>query len=714
MSQRHNISALNFFCVCLILVGSAFSQELTVRTSHFESSPQLSSSVISHQLLNPPLRGSATIRFSPDGRFLLLQDDAGLFILTREPLGVLRYIDAPDAYPARFSNDSETVSLLSNEFVLATWRLPDGKNIARRELRPPYGCLNAELAPGAQWIACLSPAMILDFYKSADLSLAFSQHVGILPNSGSPVPVRLNFQSAFSEPFGFTLSDSLNRLANRKVFRFPAVFSPDGSFVLLRTEQAPIRLSLPGFQKSNLPDLLHKQASGILSVFSADRVLLADKKPSSPLSLVSLTTGESIAALPPSLTSQGISSNPRYALVSKYDAVSTALFDLQEYKLLDLPPNLDVDIFADTLALFTSDGVLQFYHLGESQPFLRKRLPLNDLPRLRSALVDPSLSTLAVSHKDAGAIFDLTTGNRLASLPKFDGASFASPSSAFLIDSRDGSEPHSVSSWTTAKTADAAAFLRQWTSTSGSRLFPGSASFLEYSFLDAHPNRRFNIGVNLKLRGLDPSSGRELWKHSYGMDAPVPFDDPQGDRLVIGWPANSGSAYGIAKHFPSAKKAYKTQKAQDVDSFFEILDAAKGTTIGGVLVRFGSGPANFDSAFSCGNALFVTKDLYRVALFDLQTGLLVTRVRGQHPAASAEAKVFVVDEAGKLTFFDLASGAKLGDFKFPDNIAYTHFSEHGDRLLVLTSHQESYILDVKKTLLSFSPPATSAPEQPSE
>jgi len=691
---------LVLFVLCLhvvVPVCSVAAQELTRRPLHAEPSPQVPSEVINHQLLTPPFRGSAMLRFSPNGRFLVLQDHAGLFVLSREPLGILLYIDAPDAYPARFSNDSRTVSLLSYELVLATWQLSDGKNLARREWAAPEGCLQAELVPGAAWLACLTPQFTLDFYKTDDLTRAFSQHVGSFPSEPGLVPIPLGIESAFSRPFGFSLAGSFARAANRRLFRLPAVFPPDGSYFVLRPDND--RYDLPTFRKSGLSGQLRKLALTWLAILPQNRVLVANNKQPFSASIVSLASGEMLAPVQFTSAFLALATNPRYALLANAESAGVALFDLEQGRLLNLPPNLDADIFGDTVALFTAEGGLQFYHLGEPHPFLSRRLPLNDLPRLRAALVDSSLSTLAISANQDAAIFDLTNGKRLAAVRDVDGFAYDTPQSAFLIHPRRLTDPASVMAWNSASTAPG--IISKWTASNKVfELRPGEKAFLEYSFLG--PGARppefvdLTLGAGFELRGLDPASGRELWKRTFAHGSPVPFDDPQGSRLVLGWEANTESARRIAKSFPDSQAAYKNQKPKDVDSFFEVLDAVTGNSLAGVLVQFGTGPSSFDSAFSCGTALFLIKDQYRIALFDLQTGSLVARLHGKHPSASAAAKLFVTDEKAKVTFYDLTTGTRLGDRKFPDDIAYTRFSETGDRLFVLTAHQEAFVLDVKR------------------
>ena len=62
--------------------------------------------VLSKTKLDPPLRGDINyLRFSPDGRYILSQDDSGIDLVTREPLAHFLHIDAPEARPAQFTPD---------------------------------------------------------------------------------------------------------------------------------------------------------------------------------------------------------------------------------------------------------------------------------------------------------------------------------------------------------------------------------------------------------------------------------------------------------------------------------------------------------------------------------------------------------------------------------------------------------------------------------
>jgi hypothetical protein len=99
-------------------------QELKHRTTGPLASVQAPAAldVVSHQKLAPPLLGNAFLRFSPDGSRLLLQNGNGLFVLSRSPLQILMYADIGEAYQAKFSGDSGSLSVLGRGLLLTTWQ----------------------------------------------------------------------------------------------------------------------------------------------------------------------------------------------------------------------------------------------------------------------------------------------------------------------------------------------------------------------------------------------------------------------------------------------------------------------------------------------------------------------------------------------------------------------------------------------------------------
>ncbi len=115
-------------------------------------------------------------------------------------------------------------------------------------------------------------------------------------------------------------------------------------------------------------------------------------------------------------------------------------------------------------------------------------------------------------------------------------------------------------------------------------------------------------------------------------------------------------------------------------------------------MQSGAGPEHFSSAFSAGDALIVVKDGTRIMVVALGSGEERARLFGSCPAASAEDNLLALCDGGLLMLRDLKTGEKRGEESFPDDVVYTHFSADGKRLLVLSAHQEIFILDVGEML----------------
>jgi hypothetical protein len=131
------------------------------------------------------------------------------------------------------------------------------------------------------------------------------------------------------------------------------------------------------------------------------------------------------------------------------------------------------------------------------------------------------------------------------------------------------------------------------------------------------------------------------------------------------------------------------------DTFFEVLDSMSGQTLGGVLVRTGSGPMSFDSVAAVGSMLIIAKPEGRVTVYSLDDGEIKAHLTGNLPAANAPSQLLaLVENDTHLGVYDLHSGNKLDLQNFGQPINYAHFSEDGTRLLVLTRPQIVYVLDV--------------------
>jgi hypothetical protein len=319
------------------------------------------------------------------------------------------------------------------------------------------------------------------------------------------------------------------------------------------------------------------------------------------------------------------------------------------------------------------------------------------------------------------ALFRAATGNQIMAFRRLTGAWFAGDDKLYIAESRQEGLPSPIKevnpnretttdTWSPTFKYDPQ-FTILDTHTGGPALFvlEQSSIYVSPDGYVAHPGHQ----PRHELRALDIKTGRELWRrqwvhHSAALvgsggvgqypvrtwyDPPVPFADPQGDRVAIGWEAMMSGGQALAKRYPALKRRMDATKLTLNDAVFEVLEAASGKSVGTALVRVGFGPQSFDSVFSVGDFLICVRDGARVTVYSLSTGEIQARLYGQYVSASAASGLLAAADGNHLRLYTLKNGNKVDEYLFPDAPVYVRFSTAGNRLLVLTAQQFVYVLD---------------------
>jgi WD40 repeat protein len=672
---------------CLLFIPATSAQARRVR--------ERLRGVLSTAKLSPEVRGNASIQYSPDGKYLFVQDSAGIMLFSRNPLQLVTYIDAPRSYPARFSADSQALILLTFDLFLTRWNVADGKQISAPNLVIPDGCLSAALSPAGDMLVCNTPDRQLAIYRLENGKKLFSASIHSFATGFGGVPTPFDSTTDFSAPFGFFLSSSVKQFANRGLFRLPTWFSPDGKFLIAGDDSNSLRVNMSTFTKENFASPLHKRMAAIAGLAQNDRALLLDRSKSEPPSVVSFATGQSIATFPVAADTAQLCTNSRFALFRKEADSTIQLGDLNSMKTVSIPDALAADVYGNEIAVLKRNGSVLFFKYGEFEAETGARLPLGSLPRLHAAAVDAGLTTFALSIDGTGETFDIATGKLLLDQQMFVGVQINDPKHPLFLTPRKFKTPQQI----LRGDIEARTAPPSWSAQPEAEILPGESAFLEYSF-SSDLGRimlivRDGSGVAFSLRGLNPLSGAQLWRMKFTGEIPIPFCDPQGSRFVLGWRAKTSSARNAVKNNPAILDAFKHSKRMEQDSVFEVFDASTGKSLGGVFIQFGDGPVNFTSAFSVGDFVFLVKDNARVTVMSLRDGKVVVHAKGFQPTPSAQANLLALDEGyGRLGVYDLTNGTKIEQQQFADAIAYKHFSADGKKLLVLTQHQQLIVLDM--------------------
>ena len=220
---------------------------------------------ISERKLDPPLRSDLShLKFSPDGRWVLAQDDASVHVFSREPLAFKWRADASDALPAQFSPDSTALVFYDDDYRVERWDLSSGQREWVRELLVAKGCVEAALSPDGAYFACVTPEFDLHVQQVA---------------SGDTVFQKRGFYKA-------ELRDVREILAappapsDRRTHMFQMQFSPDVRYLVAARHDTSIGVDLVNRVAIPLPGSIRSRVGLSFAFMGPDRIAgVHDSKP---------------------------------------------------------------------------------------------------------------------------------------------------------------------------------------------------------------------------------------------------------------------------------------------------------------------------------------------------------------------------------------------------------------------------------------------------
>lgn len=681
--------------------------------------------LLSNTPLNPSLRSDVRqVRFSPSGNYILVQDAAGVYVLTPQPLALLFWLPAREAPPARFSADSNALIIASLDGMVGKWNLPGGQPAGQKQLNVNEGCSAALLSRDGELFACEGPRLDLHLYRVSSGEEIFSDALKTPKVKLMRwYPISRARGSAFAEPIGYSWARSPKSIIDPMSSSQHMDFSPDNKFFLLADpNREALVVDLPANKKISIGGSLRRGLDAAMHFVTSGKIVAGNPENKQGLALLSFPSGRELERLPATGIPAGASSNARYLILRGPGVEGLSALDLESKSSLKFPAQAAMDFAGNEIAGVSPEGLVSIFHNGEKEARASLQLPRAPLAPLQVATVSPDLRTFIISAARQAASWDLTTGSRLGSYSDLVGAWCEDALSCYLQFPQHGSLParSEKASFSLAAAAPSSApnnpngFARfiNWpipmgrdpaagTSSATAKSSTNNEHFTEQNISSGPVVLRIfrepsqSVSFNTILQALDVKTGSILWSRVLESGAPIPFANPQGDRVVLAWRAESPGARAATSRIASARERLQRAKLQAQDSFFEVVDARTGKALSGVVVQNAAGPDRFDSAFSEGDWLITSRDGNRLAIYSLSSGEERGRTFGYYPAISSESAVLALtDGAATLSLYDLGKFQKRATVRFPNAIAYAHFSADGKRLLVLTVNQVSYILDV--------------------
>ena len=107
--------------------------------------------------LDPPMSPALeNVRLSPDGNYLLAQDETKIHVLSRAPLKMLFSIDALGAKMAQFTPDSSDVVFYYSGLRFEDWNVATHQRVHVYDFADYNRCLQDSLSPDGHTFACFT------------------------------------------------------------------------------------------------------------------------------------------------------------------------------------------------------------------------------------------------------------------------------------------------------------------------------------------------------------------------------------------------------------------------------------------------------------------------------------------------------------------------------------------------------------------------------
>lgn len=630
--------------------------------------------VLERRKLKDPLRGDIeNFRFSPDGRYLLAQDDGGIYVLTRDPLQFVFRIETPDAALAQFTPDSRQVVFYSPALRVETWDIAKQEQVLVSDVAALRGCRQTALSPDAKFLACFGGTLDLSLYNVATGETVFHKDKFFDPLYG--------IYHGY-----FLLLRILTGLAHQDLVVLR--FSPDGRYFAASSPGGEdVVFDLLEQKKINVPGTVHAIMSRQFTFVGAGRMVGLDPSHPEKSPIVEFPGGKVIDRVPLGGGSLLAATNPRYVLVRPLQKRPLGAYDLETKKIVFSNRTAATDIWGDTVASERLTGEVGTYKVAGAALVSKVDLPLGKLGTLEAAAVSPDLKWLAVSNHTRGGVWSLATQDRALTVRGFRDVS-GEPGQLFYFDFPKFEVAERNFSVMNPETRQSA--TREIGPDDDVRLF-GSVILRT-----THNGKDREAHKNVQLAVVDTVREKPLWSRSFPKEEPHISGSPASGRLVFLWGGDSEGARDEIAREPRLQSRWSRESLGQGDYFAEVVDARSGQVLGATAIRTGKRSFSMEHIEAAGDWLVGTDNRNRVLVFSVATGEEKARWFGYHPRISPNGQRLCVSNGrGHLLLYDLRTLKQTGELFFANRVSTAFFSSDGSRLAVLTEDQDAFLLDAE-------------------
>ncbi len=645
--------------------------------------------------LNPPLRGDLNlVQFSPDGKYILAQDQGSIYVLSREPLTNLFRIDAPDASSAQFTPDSASIVFSDEELRVEKWEVAGRRRLWVHQLTLPGDCRQKALAPSGTVMACLSAP--LDFNTLVTDSTLFAPSVNLtfelrlidVATNQTVLTRELNCQFGY---FDLLIMEIFGRFA-----WFGMHFSPDAHYFATGYRNAAFAYDLTAKKDVNLPGRVKTMLGGHFVFKGSAEIDGFDNDGSKPrLNRLRFPSGDVIDRFDVQARGE-LAAPPQgdYLLLLHVSDVPAALIEFQKKKITTGYQTSGIGIHGEMFAAETAGGAMALGRFGQDENLDQTRMPYGPLHGSRVTEFSSNGKWLAISERNRGAIWEMETGQRLAFIVGFDGGFFDNDDLLAKFP-KQGNDPPRVNSFDLARKTQQTLYRLDPTDADAPKpdsSFLGTSPLLQMGPLLVKIGRstsRTSKGA-LLMEAYDVHNNKKLWERNLNHPPKLFFSKPSDTLALL------ASAEESDLEDPALKARLKAIPAKNGrrDAYLlSVVDAGSGNPVGSLLIDTGNRSFRVREATVAGDTVLLVDSDDRTLIYSLKSGEEKGKVFGPTLALSRKGdKALVQESPGEVTLYDLSSVQPITHLTFPRPAVHAEFADDGATIFLLTEEQLVYHL----------------------
>jgi WD40 repeat protein len=461
--------------------------------------------------LDPPMRSPLdAVEFSPNGQYILAQDESAVQVLSRKPLKVLFTIDAPNAGTARFSPDSSKIVLHYPSMRVERWDVAGGKRVGYQELVDYEGCSATSLSPDGRTFVCIANTWNGLGLKLIDVDSA-----------------QIFFEDKTFYPSQYVVDGGWARLTSSMRFADVA-YSQDGRKMVIVVGAKAAAWDLEQRRQISLGKGFTQILQGRTAFVDSNKLVFDCERDygnggaSTTYKVCESTFPEGLPINSFKLAYQWLQpvSHGSNVLIGPLSDNAAVLVDPSTGKANAAFKMDSLDAFDHTIASENEGGGVSVGDLGSAM--LSIDLPETPLARLEAAGFSPDGRFLAFSTRSRSSIWDLKTKKRIALMRPFRAVRFDDQDRMYAQypDSQQKPGQNYRIDLATGKSEVGAKYVTEQV-----RRGEVLVAILPLE-------KDGNIAQNVNMQAFDPVNGDPLWSKHFGHQTPA-IRQTDGDDLLF-------------------------------------------------------------------------------------------------------------------------------------------------------------------------------------